>query len=88
VSNDFDKSFEARVLDRRPGTRKAVSESEDFIVWRDSLPSVIIDNQKFYIRGGDILKDEDQLIFEWARKHGLLSDEMIGSHNDAESTQL
>lgn len=77
MCNDSDKSFEARVLDRYPRIRKAVSESTEFTTWRDSLPSVVIDDERFYIRGGDMLKDEDQIVFEWARKHGLLSDASI-----------
>lgn len=77
MSNDRGKSFEAHVLDRSPQIREAVSASKDFIAWRDSLSSVIVDNERLYIRGGDMLKDEDQIIFEWARKHGLLPDSLI-----------
>jgi hypothetical protein len=82
MCNNADKSFEAQVLDRNPRIRKAVSESTDFIVWRDSLRSVIVDEERFFIRGGDLLRDEDQIIFEWARKHGLLPDALI-ERNDA-----
>jgi hypothetical protein len=71
------KNIETRVLDRYPGIRKAVLDSNDFIIWRDSLPSIVVDDEKLYIRGGDMLRDEDQVIFEWARKNDLLSDEMI-----------
>jgi hypothetical protein len=72
-----DKTVEARVLDRYPDLRTAVSDSNEFAVWRDSLPSLDIDGERLYIRGGDILRDEDQIMFEWARKNGLLSDEAI-----------
>jgi hypothetical protein len=82
--NDGGKSFEAHVLDQYPRIRKAVSESIDFIVWRDSLPSVVVDDERLYIRGGDMLKDEDQLIFEWARKHDLLPDSLIERNDDLE----
>jgi len=75
--NDGSKSFQAYVLDRYSRIREAVLESMDFIVWRDSLPSIILDGKQFYIRGGDMLKGEDQIIFEWARKHGLLPDSLI-----------
>lgn len=86
--NDGGKNFEAHVLDRYPRIRKAVSESMDFIVWRDRLPSVIVDDERFYIRGGDMLKDEDQIIFEWARKHGLLSDALIARADDLEGGNI
>jgi hypothetical protein len=82
MSNDSDKTFEARVLDRYPKIRKTISESVDFILWRDVLPSIIVDGETFYIRGGDILNDEDQIIFEWARRHGWLSDTMIARDDD------
>lgn len=88
MSNDVDRSFEARVLDRYPDIRKAVSESTDFLVWRDSLPSVDVDNERFYIRGGDMLKDEDQVVFEWARKNGLLSDAMTSLGDDLEGSNI
>ena len=84
MRNDCDKSFEAHVLDRYPRIRKAVSESIDFIAWRDNLPSVVVDNERLYIRGGDMLKDEDQIIFEWSLKHGLLSDESIAWASEVE----
>jgi hypothetical protein len=67
-----DRTVEARILDQHPDIREALSKSEEFLLWRNSLPSVVIDEEKLYIRGGDMLKDEDQIMFEWARKHGVL----------------
>lgn len=70
-----EKTFESIVLDRNPGVREAVLASEDFQAWKDTLPTVIVDGIKFYIRGGDMLKDEDQVIFEWAYRSGLLPED-------------
>ena len=86
--NDGHKSSEAYVLDRYPRIRKVVSESIDFIVWRDSLPSVVVDNERFYIRGGDMLRDEDQIIFEWARRHDILPDSLIERDDDLEGGNI
>src|SRR5437867_2843512 len=68
------RSVETRVLNRCPKVRAEVLASSAFVAWRDTLKSVDLDGETLYVRGGDILRDEDQVIFEWARKHGLLTD--------------
>jgi hypothetical protein len=65
---------EARILARRPEIRRAVVASPEFAAWRDALPVVEIDGETLYVRGGDMLRDEEQIIVEWARKHGLRGD--------------
>ncbi len=72
MSEESEKTFESRVLDRNPEVRIAILATKEFHDWKDTLPSVIIDDIKYYIRGGDMLKDEDQVIFEWAHRSGLL----------------
>jgi hypothetical protein len=47
------------------------------VAWKNTLRALEIDGETLYVRGGDMLRDEDQLIVEWARKQGLLSDEEI-----------
>jgi hypothetical protein len=79
MSGTDDRTFEARILDQHPEMREDLSKSEEFLAWRNSLPSVVIDEEKLYIRGGDMLKDEDQIMFEWARKHGVLPDESVAN---------
>jgi len=56
-----------------PEVRNAVLASAEFIAWRERLASVVVDDVKYYIRGGDMLKDEDQIVVEWARKTRLLA---------------
>jgi hypothetical protein len=72
MPDQSDNTWESAILEGRPQVREAVLESEDFRVWKDQLPSVVVDGARYYIRGGDMLKDEDQLIFEWALRKGLL----------------
>ena len=67
-----EKTFESQILDRNPNIRSKVLESKAFHTWKDSHPSVVVDDVKYYIRGGDMLRDEDQLIFEWAQRSGLV----------------
>jgi hypothetical protein len=70
-------SREARVLERLPEIRAAANESPDFRQWLTSLRMVQVDGETLYLRGGDILRDREQVLFEWARRAGLLSDEAI-----------
>lgn len=79
MSGESDKTWESRILHRHAGVREAVLESENFHAWKDQLPSVVVDGVRYYVRGGDMLVDEDQLIFEWALRTKLLPEEYTGS---------
>jgi hypothetical protein len=77
MSDQSDKTWESRILDRHAEVRKAVLESKDFHAWKDQQRSVVVDGIRYYIRGGDMLVDDDQLIFEWALRAGLLPEEYL-----------
>ena len=72
MADQPEKTWESTILDRHPDIRTAVFGSADFQAWKSTLPSVIVDAVRYYIRGGDMLKDEDQLALEWAYRSGLL----------------
>jgi hypothetical protein len=74
VADRGERTYEAQILDSNPEVRAAVSESEKFRAWKENLPTVDVDEVKYYVRGGDMLKDEDQIMLEWARRFrpGLL----------------
>lgn len=74
---DQESTAETRVLNRYPDIRERVARSAEFAAWRQGLKALVVDGETFYIRGGDMLRDDDQVIFEWARKNGLLTDEAI-----------
>ena len=40
--------------------------------WRDELPTFEIDGERFYLPWGDVPMDVDQIVYHWARSHGLL----------------
>jgi len=63
-----ERTYEAQILDNNPEVRTAVSESEEFRAWKEELPTVDVDQVTYYVRGGDMLKDEDQIMLEWARR--------------------
>ncbi|KQR77295.1 hypothetical protein ASF98_21345 [Arthrobacter sp. Leaf337] len=74
--DEGDQSMENQLLDRHPGVRELVSALPEFIRWRGRLAPVVVDNETFYVVGGDMLKDDDQVIVEWTRRFrpDLLSD--------------
>ncbi len=71
------RTVEARVLDHYPEIRRQVLESGEFSVWLQGLTALEVDGETLYLRGGDMLRDEDQVIFEWARKRGWLTEAAI-----------
>lgn len=63
-----ERTHEAQILDNNHVVCAAVSESEEFRVWKENLPTVEVDQVNYYVRGGDMLKDEDQIMIKWARR--------------------
>jgi hypothetical protein len=78
MSDQSDKPWESTILDRHPEVRKAVLQTKDFYAWKEQQRSGVVDGIRYYIRGGDMLMDEDQLIFEWALRARLLPEEYTG----------
>lgn len=72
MSEQNEKTLESSILDRNPDIRAKVLGSKGFQDWKDNLPCLVVDAVKYYIRGGDMLRDEDQVIFEWAHRTGLV----------------
>jgi hypothetical protein len=77
--DDQKPSLETRVLNRYPEVRASVLQSAGFAKWLRGIKTVVIDGETMFVRGGDMLRDKDQVTFEWARKTGLLSDAAIDS---------
>jgi hypothetical protein len=75
--SEENRTVEARVLDRYPDIRRAVADSAAFAVWLGTLTALEVDGETLYLRGGDMLRDRDQVMFEWARQNGLLTDAAI-----------
>jgi hypothetical protein len=68
------RTFEEEVLARRPDVRRSVLGSDEFRAWKDGLPTVEVDGGRLYVRGGDMLQDEAQLVYDWAHRTGQLTD--------------
>jgi hypothetical protein len=63
----------AQFLKRRPEIRQEVTAREDFQRWRSGFRTVVVDGVQYYVMGGDMLRDEDELILEWARRSGIVT---------------
>jgi len=68
-AGDAGSRAEGRRSDRRSETHREVSSLPEFRQWLDSLPQVVVDDVRYYVRGGDMLKDSDEVLWEWARKN-------------------
>ena len=62
----------ARVLARDAGLRKRLEELPVLERLEESLPSVEVDGQTYYVAEGDLLKDEDQLLIYAAQRTAQL----------------
>ncbi|MCU0896355.1 MAG: hypothetical protein MUC55_02525 [Burkholderiales bacterium] len=71
------RTAEARILNRYPHIRAAVVKSPGFAAWLRALTALDVDGETLYLRGGDMLRDLDQVIFEWAHQNKLVSDAEI-----------
>lgn len=72
-----DQSFATRFFERRPDLRQKVRNSPEFQMWRDQFPHVIVDNIEYFVMGGDMLKDEDELMLEWVRREDIVTDDNL-----------
>ena len=69
------ESFATRALAELPDLRQQVSASTEFRGWLDGHKRLVVDGTRFYVVGGDMLKDEDEMILTWARQHNLIDPE-------------
>lgn len=78
-------SSEGRASLRHPEVKEAVCSLTEFQEWMEGLPEVVVDEVKYYVRGGDMLKDSDEVLWEWVRKHR--PDLIPPEENDAEEAE-
>ena len=62
-------STEGLLSQQHPQVKATVSALPEFQEWVRTLPQVVVDGVKYYIRGGDMLKDSDQVLWEWTRRN-------------------
>jgi hypothetical protein len=88
-----DVSFATRFLRAHPEVRERIAASDKFRSYRAGLEresdtgktkTVVIDGNQFFVVGGDMLKDEDELMLDWARTNGLVSEADIQAYQAEE----
>jgi hypothetical protein len=67
--DESDLSADGRASLRHPEIKEEICSLAEFREWMQSLPEVVVDEVTYYVRGGDMLKDGDEVLWEWARKH-------------------
>jgi hypothetical protein len=77
MSKDAIGTFASRVLSRHPELRKRAAQSNDFKKWIDSYKQVDVDGQQLYVVGGDMLRDLDEMLLNWSRRHGHIDQQTI-----------
>jgi hypothetical protein len=70
-------TFASRVLARHPELRKQALGSDSFQKWLKAYSTVEVDGTQFYVVGGDMLRDHDEMILNWSRKQGLIDQQTI-----------
>lgn len=79
-----EKTFAFRLFQRHPNLRNQVTSDPEFEGWKDQLKTVIVDQARYFVVGGDILKDEDELALDFARQSGLVSEDLLARERDVE----
>lgn len=57
MSDQQELTFATRFLNRNPQIRRAVADTEEFILWKNQLPTKEIDGVIYYLRGGSVTSD-------------------------------
>ncbi|MDP8966910.1 MAG: hypothetical protein M3O33_23565 [Cyanobacteriota bacterium] len=57
MSDPQEPTFATRFLNRNPQIRQAVADTEEFILWKNQLPTKEIDGVIYYLRGGPVASD-------------------------------
>jgi hypothetical protein len=67
-------SFAARFLAQHRELRERVQKDQAFRDWLRQFRTVTVDDETYFVVGGDQLRDEDELVLEWARRHQLVTE--------------
>lgn len=73
----MNESFATRFFTRHPEIKARVMASDEFAAWRDRFRTVTVDDKSYHVVGGDMLRDSDEMALDWARQHGLVSQEDV-----------
>jgi hypothetical protein len=76
---DDNETTAGRLLNQHPGLRERIRTSDAFREWRARHKALDVDGVQYFVaagepfvRGGDTLMDEDELMVEWAKLTGII----------------
>jgi hypothetical protein len=80
MSDPADLSFAARFMKDRGELRERILANAEFGDWIGQFKQLEIDDERLYVVGGDMLKDRDELVLEWARRQKLVTQDEIDQY--------
>lgn len=57
----------------RPQLFEQLKRSPSFETWLESFPRVLVDQEVYYVVGGDILRDIFEMLLNWAVESGQIN---------------
>jgi hypothetical protein len=70
-------SFATRFFRRRPKLLGRILGSAEFAAWLGRHKTVVVDGILYFVVGGDMLRDRDEMALVWARRSGAVGEEEI-----------
>jgi hypothetical protein len=67
MATSNDQSPAGQLLENYPNVRERVELLPEYVQWRSALRMVTVDEEVFFVIGGDRLMDNDQILVEWIR---------------------
>lgn len=75
----FTRTLAGRVFARLPQVRARLEASDGFRTWLETHPSVVVDEQTFFVVGGDMLRDHEEMLLDWARGQGAIPADVLSA---------
>jgi hypothetical protein len=77
MAEEGEASFATRFFRRRPDLLGRVLGSAEFGAWLGRHKAVVVDGITYFVVGGDMLRDRDEMALTWARRNAVVSEEEI-----------
>lgn len=77
-------SFATRLLHHLPQIKDVVNASKEFHQWLENFKIINVDGEQFYLVGGDMLRDYDEMIVDWAREKKIITQETVDQFHEGE----
>jgi hypothetical protein len=79
-----ERSAAARFFVEHEELRRRALASPGYVQWRRQFPTIEVDGKPFRLVGGDMLRDEDELLLMWSRQENIVSERAWRAFLEAE----